>query len=92
MANTLGNRVWSIDTVDAGTVDDRHVFVKTVRWTGGVAGGDVATIDDPISGEVLWTSVAAAVNNVEAELMETTWPNGFGVPTLATGVLYITLR
>ena len=92
MPNVLSNRVWSIDTVDTDAVDDRHVFVKTVRWTGGANAADAATIDDPISGAILWTSLAAAVNNIEAELMETTWPNGFGVPALTTGVLYITLR
>ncbi len=92
MANTLNNRVWRIDTVDTGTVDSRHVFVKTVRWVGATTAAHQATIDDPVTGDVLWDSLAAGTNNIEAELMETTWPNGFGVPTLASGILYITTR
>ena len=92
MVNSLTHRVWFVDVVATGSVDDRHVFVKSVRWTGAVNAADAAVIDDPVSGGVLWSSVAAGVNNVEAELMETTWPNGFGVPTLTTGDLYITTR
>lgn len=93
MANVFSGRRWTIDTVNTGTVHGANMKVKTVRWVDAGAGaGDVATIDDPVTNAVLWTSVASGANNVEAQLVEQWWPNGFGVPTLAAGgTLYIEL-
>ena len=90
MANALTGRIWFVDTVDADVIADNGMKVKTIRWTGAGA-ADAALIRDPVTNTTLWESVGGGANNVEAELMETWWPNGFEVPTLAAGNLYITM-
>ena len=92
MANAIINKTWRIDTQTVVPIDTRHMFVKSIRWTGGTTAGHIAEIQDPVTDEILWTSLAAGANNIEAELLETTWPRGFWVPDLDSGVLYITMR
>lgn len=94
MANALNGKIWSIDTVDADIIDDRHIFVKSVRWVGTAASaaGNAVVIREPVTDITLWESTASGANYVEEALLETTWPQGFEVPTLAVGTLYITLR
>jgi len=94
MVNALNNRTWFIDTVDADVIDDRAVKVKSIRWidTGAVA-GDAVVIREPVTDITLWSSFASGANYVEEVLIESWWPNGFEVPTLAAGgELYITLE
>ncbi len=94
MANVLNDRIWVVDTVDADVIADNAIKVKSVRWVGGIASvaTDAVIIRDPTTNTVLWESLASGANYVEEALLETWWPNGFEVPTLDTGVLYITMR
>lgn len=93
MVNALNNRTWFIDTVDADVVDDRHVKVKSVRWVfPGATALDAVIIREPVTDITLWETTASGANYVEEVLLETWWPNGFEVPTLAGGNLYITLE
>ena len=91
MVNALTGRIWFVDTVDADVIDARPIKVKSVRWVGGTTAGHAAIIRDPVTNTTLWESLAAGVNNVEENLQENWWPNGFEVPTLASGNLYITM-
>jgi len=94
MVNVLNNRTWVIDTVDATDIDLKHIFVKSIRWVGGGASvaGNAVVIREPVTDVVLWESTASGANYVEKDLEETTWPNGFEVPTLDVGILYIVMR
>ena len=94
MANVLTNRTWVIDTVDATDIDLRHIFVKSIRWVGGTgsSAGDALIIREPVTNVVLWESTASGANYTEKDLEETTWPNGFEVPTIGAGILYIVMR
>lgn len=91
MANTLTDRIWKVDTEDSDVVDDKPMKVKTVRWVGATTAAHQAIIRDPVTNTTLWEGIATATNNSEAELIETWWRNGFEVPTLDSGILYITL-
>jgi hypothetical protein len=57
---------------------------------GGTTAGHAAVIQDP-SGRVLWTAVATGDNYTDQSLLETVWSEGFEVPTLASGRLYVYL-
>jgi len=93
MVNALNNRTWFIDTVDADVIDDKHVKVKSVRWVAPAATAlDAVVIREPVTDITLWETTASGPNYVEEVILETWWPNGFEVPTLANGNLYITLE
>jgi len=94
MVNALDGKLWFVDTIDADVIDNRHLFVKSVRWVGGAtsAAGNALIIRDPVTNTTLWESTASGANYVEKDLEETSWPNGFEVPTIDVGNLYITLR
>jgi len=91
MANALNDRLWIVDTVDADVIDDQQMKVKSVRWVGATTAGHQAIIRDPVTNTTLWSGVATGANNSEAEFIESWWRNGFEVPTLSSGILYITL-
>ncbi len=93
MANVLNGRIWSIDTVDADVIDDKACKVKTVRWVGGStsAADEAVIIRDPVLNTILWETTASGMNYVEEVLIEQWWSNGFEVPTIDNGTLYITL-
>lgn len=91
MANALNDRMWVVDTVDADVIDAKNMKVKSVRWVGATDAGHQAIIRDPVLNTTLWEGIGTGVNNSEAELKETWWRNGFEVPTLDSGILYITL-
>jgi hypothetical protein len=91
MANDLTKNPLIIDTA-APTVllpATQPMRVKSVRWVGATTAGHLAEIQDA-NNNVLWSSVAAGANNVEGELEEVWWREGMKVPTLQSGVLYIT--
>ncbi len=91
MANTLTDRIWFVDTVDADVIDDKNMKVKDVRWVGATTAAHQAIIRDPVTNTNLWEGVATGANNTESQMLETWWRNGFEVPTLDSGTLYITL-
>jgi len=94
MVNALNGKLWFVDTLDADVIDDKHLFVKSIRWVGGASSvaGNALIIRDPVLNTTLWESTASGANYVEKDLEETSWPNGFEVPTIDVGNLYITLR
>ena len=95
MANSLNNRLWVVDTVDADVIDGRAVNVKSIRWAGGTASvaTDAIIIRDPSDNTTLWESTASGANYIEESLYDqpVRWRNGFEVPTLDVGILYIAL-
>ena len=94
MVNALNGHIWFVDVVDATDIDLKHIFVKSIRWVGGAtsAAGNAVVVREPGTNATLWESTASGANYVEAEILETTWPHGFEVPTLDIGTLYITMR
>jgi len=93
MVNALNGKIWFVDTVDATDIDTNHLKVKSIRWVGGggSAAGNAVLVRDALDNTTLWESTASGANYVEEALLETWWPNGFEVPTLDVGNLYITL-
>lgn len=93
MVNALNSKTWFVDAVDADVIDDKALKVKSVRWVfPGATALDAVIIRDPVLNTTLWETTAAGANTAEEVLLETWWPNGFEVPTLAGGNLYITLE
>lgn len=62
--------------------------IGTIRWVGAGAGDDVLITD--MSDRPLWVSKATAANFVDNSRIRQRW-NGFKVPTIDGGVLYIYL-
>lgn len=87
MPNDLTGNPLIIDTPGA-TVLYGQIKVKSIRWVGATTAGHVVEIQEP-DGDVLWRSLASGANHVEADLIERWWHDGFKVPTLGSGVLYI---
>lgn len=88
MANDLTYNPLVIDTAAATTLISYPIFVKSIRWVGATTAGHTVSVQDP-DGNVLWSSVAGGSNNIEADLIERIWQDGFAVPTLQSGTLYI---
>ncbi|HDZ27008.1 hypothetical protein LCGC14_0690210 [marine sediment metagenome] len=95
MVNALNNTLWVVDTVDADVIDDKNMRVKSIRWIGGAtsAAAEAVVIRDPTTNTTLWETTASGANYVEESLYNPPlwWVNGFEVPTLDNGTLYITL-
>jgi len=80
-----------LDTAGSTIYNPGGVAVKLVRWVGGTTAGHTVVIQDA-TGRVLWTAIATADNFTDQsllELLETVWPEGFKVPTLASGKVYV---
>lgn len=92
MVNALNDRLWVVDTVDADVISSANMRVKSIRWVAGIASAadDAVIIRDPVLNTTLWESTASGANYVEKDLEEHWWRNGFEVPTLDRGILYIT--
>ena len=93
MSNVLTTNPLKIDTAGSAVLLASNLFPMSVRWVGATTAGHVAEITDKNDVPV-WKSVAAiATNNAEAEQVNAKKPwKGLKVPTLASGVLYITLK
>ena len=96
MVNALNGRLWIVDTVDADVIDDKALWVKSIRWVGGTTSvaTDALIIRDPVLNTTLWESTASGANYTEESLYEKPirWRNGFEVPTIDVGILYVTLE
>lgn len=88
MANSVDKNPIVIDTAGSTIFNSGGVAVKLVRWVGGTTAGHTVVIQDA-AGRVLWASVATGDNFVDQSLLETVWPEGFKVPTLASGKVYV---
>jgi hypothetical protein len=93
VANALTVNPLKIDTSGAGLLLASNLYVKSIRWVGATTAGHLASVTDK-NDVVVWSSVAAiATNNSEAEQIDANKPwKGLKVPTLQSGVLYITLK
>jgi len=95
MVNSLQGRHWFVDTVDADVIADNYLSVKSIRWVGGASSspGDALIIRDPVLNTTLWESTASGADYVEEVLYNPPihWINGFEVPTLGVGNVYIQL-
>lgn len=88
MANELrNNHVWVVDTAHATNfVTQDNCFVKTIRWAGRVGTATIANAQD----KVVWEA-AAADSAPESYIDGLSLSQGFKVPTLGGGRLYIYL-
>lgn len=91
MANELRDHVWVIDTAGAANVTNETVLVTDIRWVGSTTAGHTAIIENGRSGVVVWESVNQnGANEVqESHDLALRLVEGFSVPTLASGRLYI---
>lgn len=72
----------------AGPGRTESVTVREIRWVGASSAGDRCEIHDP-QGNLLWDSVAAGDNYVEADHEPRDWRTGFVITTLESGALRI---
>jgi hypothetical protein len=90
MPNDLTISPWIVDTPGAGVLSSDVLAIETVRWVGATTAGHVAEITNAAD-RMVWRSVAAGANHVEAEWLNAMLWTGLKVPTLGSGVLYITV-
>lgn len=101
MANAFSNKgcVITIDTTIAnlaalvaflpsGYVNKLHV--KCVKWYSGTTAGHTAVITG-LDGDILWAASIIGAGDTVIDSTCRSWPDGFLVPTLASGKLEITL-
>lgn len=92
MANDLLKNPWTVDTASATAILTDWANLRSIQWIGGTTAGHEAVIQDK-DGRVLWRRLATGAN----QDFETVFPerlghpvNGLLVPTLTSGVLYLT--
>lgn len=91
MANVRNKNVWVIDTASAAPVTTELTCVQSIRWVGAQA-GDEAEITD-IDGGLVWSSIAAVNDYVDNDnAIDIRLEDGFIVPTLGAGLLYVYIR
>lgn len=92
MANDTYGRVWKIDTAGSTVLHPGPFRAQSVRWVSPAAeAGHALTIQDS-NGKELWRSLASGANHLDGERLDTWWNQGFKVPTLDSGTLYITVN
>jgi len=90
MANETYGRTYKIDTAGAGVIAAGPFYCKHIRWVARTANaGDRAVVQDS-NNKVLWEDSANGANYDKAEVIEAWWNQGFKVPTLGDGILYVT--
>jgi hypothetical protein len=91
MANDLTTNPLVVDTAAATVLWTDYFKPKSVRWVGATTAGHAAEIQDQ-NGKVMYRAVADGANFIDDALIEREDPgwNGFKVPTLDSGKLYIT--
>lgn len=91
MANELRDHVWFVDTAGAANITNETVLVQDIRWVGSTTAGHAAVIENGRSGVVVWESVnTLGANEVqESHDLNLRLVEGFSVPTLSSGRLYI---
>ena len=77
-----------VSAASADKQDNGDTFISHIRWVGATTAAHEAIIKDG-NGDVFWRSVANAANYVESDHLERTALEGFSVPTLGSGTLYI---
>ena len=97
MANDLSKNPWVVDTASATAILTSWAAVAQIQWIGATTAGHEAIIQDQ-DGRVLWRRLAQGANqNFETVYAEAGQHGGRGrnvngllVPTLGSGILYIT--
>lgn len=88
MANNANINPMLIDST--GVVrTERNLRIKAIRWVGATTAGHALILDDQ-DGNVVFHSVAAGANHVDAHNVETV-VNGLTVDTIASGTCYVYL-
>jgi hypothetical protein len=90
MANQLA-RPFIIDTPHAtNMITRRAIKVTRIRWVGPTTAGHIAEVQNA-NGYSFWKHVLSTgdANGTVESKVEKWWPNGFKVPTLGSGALYI---
>jgi hypothetical protein len=89
MANDLTKNPMVIDTAAATVLWSDPIKIKSIRWVSksATAGDDIEIQDS--NNQELWVSVASGANYSEEVIIERWWHEGFKVPTLDSGTLYI---
>lgn len=91
MANEVYGRTWKIDTPAGGVLHAGPFRVKSVRWVSPSAEADhEARVADSL-GNILWKSRAAGANHVDESILDAWWNQGWQVPVLSSGELYVTV-
>lgn len=91
MANGIRDHVWVIDTAGAALIASEEIRIDHVRWVGATTAGHQAEIANG-AGQVMWASVASGANFLEeSHGLDLRVRDGFSVPTLGSGKLYIYL-
>lgn len=90
-------KTWHIAAADAGAavIDKNDCRVSSIRWivASGGAAGNLVTITDPDGTTILWQSTNTnGATYEETDNAKRRFPIGFAVPTLAAGVLYVTME
>lgn len=81
-----------VDTADAAAILSDWADVRSIQWIGGTTAGHEAIVQDK-DGRVLWRRLATGANqnfDTEFEGRFGRHVNGLLVPTLQSGILYIT--
>ena len=77
-----------VNAASPNMVRTEVLSILEIRWVGASAAGDEVIIKDSLD-HVLWHSVACGEFNLECSDLRREWKNGFKVPTLDSGVLYV---
>ena len=97
MANTFtpGERLWALDTPStSAVVDANYLRVSSIRWEAGTSGaaGDHCTFKDPLTGNIIWDSIATGADWLDLDNAKRHWQNGFILCALAHGTVYLILE
>ena len=90
MANALAGNVWVLDTANTTTVvDDRRVWIKSIRWDDATTANHKAVLKDG-KGNIFYQSTASGDNNEDVQMIEG-WVSGFIMHTLDSGTILLQL-
>ena len=90
MANETYGRTFKIDTASANVVAPGPFHCKHVRWVARTANAGARCVVTDSNDKTIWEDSANGANYEKSELIEAWWNQGFKVPTLDDGILYVT--
>jgi hypothetical protein len=96
MANNFSARTWIIDTAGTTSKYTGPVYIGRISWHPTAAGQSLVVEDG--RGNIQWQVTSVAAGNDASSGIED-WPNpehkmpwdGFYVPTMTAGILYVTV-
>ena len=90
MANETYGRTYKIDTAGGTLIHAGPFYVKHIRWVARTAGASDRVVVQDSNNKIIWEDSANGFNYDKGEPLEAWWNQGFKVPTLDNGVLYVT--